>query len=140
MARCGSDPMQMHQVRYFLVLAEELNFTRSAVRCNVAQPSLTRAIKSLEEELGCAVVHRDRAHIRLTDLGKLVHPYLEDVYRGAENARRKAREFTESRIMPLRLGLMCTIAPTQLLDFVHAMQTNHPMVRLQIIDDAAVTL
>lgn len=132
--------MQMHQVRYFLVLAEELNFTRSAARCNVAQPSLTRAIKSLEEELGGALFHRDHANIRLTDLGKLVQPYLDNVYRGAENARRKAREFTESRVLPLRLGLMCTIAPTQLLDFVHAVQVNHPMVRLQIIDAAAPKL
>jgi DNA-binding transcriptional LysR family regulator len=42
--------------------------------------------------------------------------------------------------MPLRLGLMCTIAPNQLLDFIHAVQANHPMVRLQIIDAAAVRL
>ena len=132
--------MQMHQVRYFLVLAEELNFTRSATRCNVTQPSLTRAIKTLEEELGGALFHRDHANTRLTDLGKLVHPYLEDTYRGAENARRKAREFTDSKVLPLRVGLMCTIAPTQLLDFVHAVQLNHPMVRLQIIDDAAARL
>ena len=37
--------MEMHQVRYFLALCEELNFTRAAERCHVAQPSLTRAIK-----------------------------------------------------------------------------------------------
>ena len=129
--------MQMHQVRYFRVLAEELNFTRSATRCNVTQPSLTRAIKALEEELGGALFHRDHANTRLSELGKLVQPYLDDVHRGAENARRKAREFTDSKVMPLRLGLMCTIAPTQLLDFVHAVKTHHPMVRLQMIDDAA---
>jgi len=132
--------MQMHQIRYFLVLAEELNFTRAAARCNVAQPSLTRAIKSLEEELGGPLVFRDRSHTRLTELGKIVRPYLEDVYRGAENARRKAREFVDVRTMPLRLGLMCTIAPNQLLDFIHAVQANHPMVRLQIVDAAAGTL
>ncbi|HEY1544305.1 MAG TPA: LysR family transcriptional regulator [Xanthobacteraceae bacterium] len=132
--------MQMHQVRYFLVLAEERNFTRSASRCNVTQPSLTRAIKMLEEELGGALFHRDHANTRLTDLGKLVQPHLEEVYRGAENARRKAREFTEREVVPLRVGLMCTIAPTQLLDFVHAVQLNHPMVRLQIIDDTAAKL
>jgi DNA-binding transcriptional LysR family regulator len=129
--------MQMHQIRYFLVLAEELNFTRSAARCNVAQPSLTRAIKALEEELGGPLFHREHANTRLTELGKVVRPYLEDVYRGAETARRKARELVDNRTMPLRLGLMCTIAPNQLLDFIHAVQANHPMVRLQIVDAAA---
>ena len=44
--------MEMHQVRYFLAVARTLNFTRAAEECNVAQPSLTRAIKLLEGELG----------------------------------------------------------------------------------------
>ena len=44
--------MELHQVRYFLAVASTLNFTRAAEECHVAQPSLTRAIKQLEEELG----------------------------------------------------------------------------------------
>ena len=44
--------MEMQQVRYFLATASELNFTRAAERCNVTQPSLTRAIMHLEDELG----------------------------------------------------------------------------------------
>lgn len=40
--------MEMHQVRYFLAVAEQLNFTKAAESCNVSQPSLTRAIKLLE--------------------------------------------------------------------------------------------
>ena len=43
--------MEMHQIRYFLMLAETLNFTRAAEQCHVSQPALTRAIKLLEEEL-----------------------------------------------------------------------------------------
>ena len=61
--------MEMHQVRYFLAVAEELNFTRASERCNVTQPSLSRAIKLLEEELGGLLFHRERNSIRLTDLG-----------------------------------------------------------------------
>src|SRR5215204_4277395 len=57
--------MEMHQVRYFLAVAEELNFTRAAERCNVAQPSLTRAIKLLEGELGGPLFNREREHASL---------------------------------------------------------------------------
>ena len=42
----------MHQIRYFLAVCEALNFTRAAESCNVSQPSLTRAIKGIEDELG----------------------------------------------------------------------------------------
>src|SRR5712691_702041 len=110
-----SAAMEMHQVRYFLVLCEELHFTRAATRCNVTQPSLTRAIKALEDEFGGPLFHRERANTHLSELGKVVKPYLQDVYRSYESVRRKAREFTTDKTIPLRLGLMCTIAPNHLL-------------------------
>jgi DNA-binding transcriptional LysR family regulator len=50
--------MEMQQVRYFLALARELNFTRAAEACNVTQPALTRAIQALEAELGGRLFHR----------------------------------------------------------------------------------
>ena len=54
--------MEMHQVRYFLAVARTLNFTRAADECNVTQPSLTRAIKQLEAELGGDLFRRERPH------------------------------------------------------------------------------
>ena len=51
----------MHQIRYFLSVGETLNLTKAAERCNVAQPSLTRAIKSLESELRWLLL-RQSAH------------------------------------------------------------------------------
>ena len=58
--------MEMHQIRYFLAVAEELNFTRASEKCNVSQPSLSRAIKLLEEELGGPLFHRERIRTHLT--------------------------------------------------------------------------
>ena len=52
--------MEMHQVRYFLAVADTLNFTRAAELCNVSQPALTRAIQQLEEELGGLLLRRER--------------------------------------------------------------------------------
>ena len=85
--------MEMHQVRYFLAVCDELNFTRAAERCNVAQPSLTRAIKLLEEELGGPLFHRERNHTHLTELGKMMHPYLSQVLAQSEAAKERAKGF-----------------------------------------------
>lgn len=59
--------MEMHQVRYFLAVCEALNFTRAAKACHVAQPSLTAAIKKLEQELGGELFRRERSRTHLTD-------------------------------------------------------------------------
>jgi DNA-binding transcriptional LysR family regulator len=132
--------MEMQQIRYFLALCDELNFTRAAERCNVSQPSLTRAIKMLEEELGGSLFHRERTNTHLSELGRLVKPHLEQIFSGAEGAKRHAQDFIRLKKTPLRLGLMCTIAPTLLLDLISAIQMRHPNIELQIVDAAAPKL
>ena len=89
--------MEIHQVRYFLALCEEQNFTRAAKRCGVAQPSLSRAIKQLEAELGGSLFDRDRMSTRLTDLGILVRPEFTWINRSTAEAKRKAGKFLAAR-------------------------------------------
>lgn len=81
--------MEMHQIRYFLALCEESNFTRAARRCKITQPSLTNAIKRLEDELGGRLFDR-RPRTRLTELGRIVRPYLQEVFWAAESAEQAA--------------------------------------------------
>jgi hypothetical protein len=69
--------MEMHQVRCFLAVARTLNFTRAAEECHVAQPSLTRAIKLLEGELGGDLFRRERPRAMLTPLGERMFPLLK---------------------------------------------------------------
>ena len=83
--------MEMHQVRYFLALCEERNFTRAAKRCGVSQPTLTVAIKRLEQTLGGPLFHRSRSNMRLTDLGIVVRPDLVSIDRSTSEAKRKAK-------------------------------------------------
>src|SRR2546425_2837419 len=85
--------MQMQQVRYFLALCEELNFTRTARLCGVSQPSLTTAIRALERELGGPLFHR-KPSIALTGLGRRMRPYLDEIARNADDAREAARTLT----------------------------------------------
>ena len=83
----GTIPMEMQQVRYFVALADTLNFTRAAEKCNVSQPALTRAIQQLEHEFGGPLFHRERGNTHLSELGRMMLPYLQTVEEQTKAAR-----------------------------------------------------
>jgi len=89
--------VEIHQVRYFLAVVETLNFTKAAERCNVSQPALTRAIQSLEHELGGLLFRRERANTHLTELGRMVLPHLKQSFDAAQNTKRLADEFRKAK-------------------------------------------
>ena len=101
--------MEMHQVRYFLAVARVLNFTRAADECNVTQPSLTRAIKQLEAELGGDLFRRERPAAQLTELGQRMHPLLKQCFEAATGARQLASSFKSGEVGALRIALTHSI-------------------------------
>jgi LysR family hydrogen peroxide-inducible transcriptional activator len=132
--------MEMHQVRYFLTLCDELNFTRAAEKCNVAQPALTRAIKLLENEFGGHLFHRERARTHLTELGAAVRPYLVEVRQHAQQAKKLASSLIELKGIRLKLGIMCTIGPANFVGLLTNLQTQYPGIELEIFDAGAPDL
>jgi DNA-binding transcriptional LysR family regulator len=97
--------MEMQQVRYFLALANTLNFTRAAEECSITQPALTRSIKLLEDELGGTLIRRERSHSHLTELGRRMLPLLQQCYDSANSAKSLAREVSANQIVPVRLAV-----------------------------------
>ena len=104
--------MEMHQVRYFLAVARALNFTRAAEECHVAQPSLTRAIRQLEGELGGDLFRRERPQAQLTELGQRMLPLLKQCYESAVSARSLASAIKKGEVGSLRLAVAQTIDPS----------------------------
>jgi len=104
--------MEMHQVRYFLAVARTLNFTRAAEECNVAQPSLTRAIRQLEGELGGDLFRRERPQAQLTELGQRMLPLLKQCYESAISARSLATAIKKGELGSLRIALSRAIDPS----------------------------
>ncbi len=96
--------MELHQVRYFLVLSQTLNFTRAAEACNVTQPALTRAVQRLEDELGGPLLYRERSLTQLTPLGRAMVPHLAATLRAAETVGQVARGLHQ-QTPTLRVGL-----------------------------------
>ena len=72
--------MEIAQIRYFLALCDEGSFTRAARRCGVAQPSLTRAIRNLEREVGTTLFERNPGGAALTSNGQRIAPYFKIIW------------------------------------------------------------
>lgn len=132
--------MEFYQVRYFLALCDVLNFTRAAEKCNVSQPSLTRAIQNLECELGGPLFHRERQRTHLTELGRMMRPYLEQVHIQTQQAKSLAVRFTKLDDIPLKVGVMCTIGPTVFCEFLRSFRERHPGIDIHFLDASGYAL
>ena len=126
--------MEMHQIRYFLAVAETLNFTRAAERCHVSQPALTRAIQQLEEELGGLLLRRERKLTHLTDFGRLIEPHLRQLNADAEAAKSTAQRFLSMEAAEIRLGVMCTIGPARFMGFLAGFRGANPGCDLTLVE------
>jgi DNA-binding transcriptional LysR family regulator len=125
--------MEMHQVRYFLAVARVLNFTRAAEECNVAQPSLTRAIRQLEEELGGDLFRRERPHAIMTELGERMLPLLRQCYDSAVGARTLASSIRSGEVGALRLSLSRSIDLSLFVPQLTELQSQFSRLELKFL-------
>lgn len=123
--------MEMHQIRYFLAAADTLNFTRAAERCNVSAPSLTRAVRLLEDELGGELFRRERHLTHLTDLGRLMQQHLSTVLEATGVAQQEAARHMKTDTH-LKMGVVATMPSRQLISYLRALRNAGPDIRLQI--------
>jgi DNA-binding transcriptional LysR family regulator len=124
--------MEMHQIHYFLAVGETLNLTKAAKRCNVAQPSLTRAIKALEAELGGELIRRERSLSHLTELGQRVLPMLRQCYETALAAKSVATSMRNAEVVPLSLALSHTIGLKPFESMLKGLSEVFPRLQLKL--------
>lgn len=136
--------MEMSQVKYVLAAARTLNFTKAASECNVSQPALTKAVKTLEIELGAPLFHREGRQVLLSEFGRTMLPNLQRILDGAEAARTLANSYRLLNQVPIRLGIMSTVGHLRLSRFIARFENDHPGVELSIreqgVDDLRQSL
>lgn len=132
-----SADMETHEIRYFLATARELNFTRAAAACNVTQPALTRAIKKLETELGGALFLRRPGRIELTRLARTVLPQLEAIERSMAQVRDEAQSIADQQFKSLRLGVMCTLGPSHIVEMLSELRSAVPGLEVSVTEAKA---
>lgn len=122
--------MELNQIRYFLNLADTLNFTEAAMRSGVSQPTLTRAIQRLEQELGGRLVYRDGKDSRLTALGREIRAEFAAIVDSEQRVRAISLNRIHGRRETVTLGLVNTIAPALITGFVAHALRQMPMLEL----------
>ena len=122
--------MDLNQVRYFLNLAESLNFTEAARVSGISQPSLTKAIQRLEDEFGGPVLYRDGKDTRLTALGRDLIVEFMRIQSALENITELAENSVAGRSRKINIGVASTIAPRVFAKFWALVLKELPEVEL----------
>ena len=122
--------MEFNQIRYFLNLADTLNSTEVAMRSGVSQPTLTRAIQRLEQELGGTLVYRDGKDSRLTALGREIRSEFAAIAEREQRVRALSLNRVRGRHETLTRGVVNTIAPALIIGFVTHALRQLPMLEL----------
>src|SRR2546423_10695790 len=127
--------MEIHQLRYFVAVADEGSFSRAAAREHVAQPSLSQQIQKLEAEMDQRLFDRLPRSIVVTEAGKCLLEYARKILAEIADARRCLDELKRDIVGRLSVGAIPTIAPYVLPSLIGKFQEEHPKVILEIFED-----
>ena len=122
--------MEFHQLRYFVAVAEERHFTKAARGLHVAQPSVSRAIRVLEEELGTSLFHRMKGNVALTPAGETLLPWARRVLADVDGATGEVRELADLRRGRLAVGATPSLTITLLPPALAKFHTAYPGIDL----------
>jgi DNA-binding transcriptional LysR family regulator len=120
--------MELRHLRYFVAVAEELNFSRAAQRLHIAQPALSNQIKALETELGVQLLERTRRIVRLTEAGKTLLADARPLLADAQTAELHARGAQKGKTGTIHIGYVLTTANARLASIIKAFRQEYPGV------------
>ena len=132
--------MTLTELRYIVTLARERHFGRAAERCHVSQPTLSVALKKVEQRIGALLFERSSADVRLTPLGEQLAMQAERVLEEAAKLDEIAAQGRDPLVGPLRLGVIYTIAPYLLPQLIPALHARAPQMPLYLQENFTVRL
>lgn len=132
--------MNISELRYIVALARERHFGRAAASCFVSQPTLSVAVKKLEEELGVALFERASHEVRITDAGARVVEKAQQALEAIESVRQEALCDGDQLAGPLRIGAIFTIGPYLYPDLIVNLRDSAPQMPLLVEENYTAVL
>lgn len=124
--------MQLHQLRYFVAVAEVRHFTQAADLVGITQPSLSKQIHALETYLGAPLFDRVRGNIALTAAGEALLPLAKRILADVETATREVQELVGLRRGRVRLGATPSLATSLAPPVLRRFRDAHPTIDLRV--------
>ena len=133
--------MELRHLRYFLAVAEELNFTRAAERLGISQPPLTQQVKALEAELGVALLDRSAYRIELTDAGRIFAAEAARILGDARSAMQAARRAATGATGRVRVGFTESASFNPLVtSSLRSFRSDYPAVEVSLEEHPSTEL
>lgn len=126
--------MDLRQLRYFVAVARERNFTRAAEMLHIAQPPLSRQIQLLEEELGVTLIIRKSRPVKLTDAGRLFHEQALQILGRVDQMKDATRRVGMNRNRVLSIGFVPSTLYGGLPSLVRKLRQNAPELDIQLLE------
>ncbi len=124
--------MEIRVLRYFLETAREGNMTRAAERLFISQPTMSKQLKELENELGAKLFIRSNYSIRLTEAGMLLRDRAEDILSLVDKTEAEFKSLEETNSGDIFVGAPESEAMSLFAEAVHTLQKNYPRIRCNI--------
>ncbi|AYF76106.1 LysR family transcriptional regulator [Nocardia yunnanensis] len=134
--------MELRQLRYFVTVAEEANFTRAAARLHLAQPGLSAQIKQLEHELGQPLLDRSSRSVTLTPVGAAVLPLARAALEQVERITHTVDEFTGLLRGHVRVGVISGAAGEE-IDLARVLadfHEDHPQIGISLTENTSESM
>jgi LysR family hydrogen peroxide-inducible transcriptional activator len=132
--------MTLNQLRYVVAVARERHFGRAADACFVSQPTLSVAVKKLEDELGVSLFERGAGEIGITEIGEQIVAQAQRVLEETDSVMRLARTGRDPLVGPLRFGAIYTIGPYVLPPLIPLIMERAPQMPLLIEENFTAVL
>jgi LysR family transcriptional regulator, benzoate and cis,cis-muconate-responsive activator of ben and cat genes len=123
--------MELRHLNYFVAVAEELNFSRAALRLYISQPALSRQIKNLEDELSVVLFLRQSDGLKLTDAGTIFLEKAKDILARSDVAVQTVKAYSINTDEPLVIGYIPTILESFLGETLHKFSLAYPQVPIR---------
>ena len=130
--------MELRHLKYFLAVAEELNFTKASEKLFISQPPLSRQIKELENELGATLFERNNKKVTLTEAGKYFKDEIMNQLQNLESIALKTRKISENVNGEYRIGYISSTFSSKISKLVQFLTEKYPFLKIKLYEVTTV--